>query len=130
MFPSRHVFARRLLVTLLVMIPACAARLQTHEFHAATRGVALRVTNKSVDDRQVFLVRSGTAIRLGLIQALSTRVFWISDAQLGSGGDLELRAAARSNSYVQRSATFSASVGQRIEWVIEDQLPSEVVIVR
>jgi hypothetical protein len=98
---------------------------------AASPGQAiLQVTNKSVDDLQLSLVRSGTTIRLGTIAALSTRVFLISDGQIGDGAELQLSAGTRSRPNWKHSGAFSASVGKRITWVIDAAVCSGSVIIR
>jgi len=122
----RYLLAASTLATL-----ACATTPATVPVGEITASSAiLQVTNSDFDDVSVFLVRSGTLIRLGTVAGLSRGVFQLSGAQLGDGGELRLVASTRSNTSAHRSGTFMASAGQRISWVIDSRLPSEVVIVR
>lgn len=117
---------------LLIVAIACAtvpASRQSGDARPPGRAL-LHVTNKSVDDLQLFLMRSGTAIRVGRLPGLSTRVFELSGSQLGDGGEIQLVAGSRSNPSAHRSSVFAASFGHRIAWVIDYRVPSDVVIVR
>jgi len=132
--PSTLTLRNRISVVMLitVMVIACATTPPSSRVDGAgpaSRAI-LQVTNKSVDDLQLFLMRSGTAIRIGTMPGLSTRVFMIPLSQLGDGGELQLRAGMRTSPHSHRSGIFAATVGQRIAWVIDSRVPSDVVTVR
>jgi hypothetical protein len=115
-----------------VMVNACATTQLSSRFggDGSPSGAILQVTNSTIDDLQLFLVRSGSAIRIGTSPGLSTAIFMIPLSQLGDGGELQLRAGMRASPHSHRSGIFAATGGQRISWVIDSRVPSDVVIVR
>ena len=118
--------------TMLLALIACAPTPTMNRVGMDGPGIRtiLTVTNKKFDPQQVSLMRSGAVIPIGMVPALSTRVFLLSGSQFGDGGTLQLLAGSRSDASAFRSGTFSAMVGHRIEWVINLGVASDVVIVR
>jgi hypothetical protein len=132
--PATWSHARRYSLSALICVSAFACTTSPlarprYDLLLAT-SASLQVTNAGSDDLQLFLVRSGTAVSVGTLPGHSTRVFWLTPAQLGEGSDLSLLAKPRSEVYEQRSAVFTVTIGQRIAWVVSPRQPSEVVIVR
>ena len=94
------------------------------------RRAILQVTNREVEPLQLSLVRSGTTIPIGTVPSLGTRTFLLNASQIGNGDALQLKAGTRADVSAYQSAVFSATVGQRIEWVINRTVASDVVVVK
>ncbi len=99
----------------LILALGCATTSATVRAGDATpaNSAILQVMNSGVDDQTIFLIRSGTPIRLGTVPGLSPGVCEVSGAQLGDGGELQLPASTRSNARC-RSSVFMAAAGQKI----------------
>ena len=110
----------RLSAALLLAI-ACAGNARQHNLAPSPRngGATLLVSNRSLDDLVIALVRGQTRIRIGMVNALSTRRFEMTGAQFGAGGEARLSASSRNHSDLRVSAPFLAAAGHAIEWVID-----------
>lgn len=126
-----NAFTRYVSVVTLSAVIGCTA-VRGYEVGIAGRDhrAVLHVTNRGLEHLQLALLRSGATIPIGSVPALGARTFYLTGSQLGNGGALQLKAGTRANVSVFQSALFSATVGQRIEWVIDRALASDVVIVK
>jgi len=88
------------------------------------------VTNRAFSDMQLYLVRGGTAIRLGVVPSLASRTLGITSAQLGNGSEMHLEARTRADPDARRSPVFVAGPSQRIVWVINVHRSTDTVVIR
>lgn len=93
--------------------PAAPARATT---------TTLVVTNHYWAPLRIFLVNGPVGTRIGEIQPGERRVFAITNAQLGSGVQLRLRAQAAVTREEYTSEVFTVVAGGRIAWRIETAL--------
>ena len=115
----------------LATVLSCAPN-QGYDFGISGRDsrAILQVTNRELDPLQLSLVRGGTTIPIGAVPGLGTRTFLLNASQIGNGDALQLKAGTRANVSAFQSAVFSATIGHRIEWVINRNVASDVVIVK
>jgi hypothetical protein len=120
-----------LLTTALCSLLAagCAALGPPIDPYAIERN-ALVVQNRGWEDVTIFVVRGDAAIRIGVVQGLSSRVFVLPSAITGSGLTLQLRGERRITDQAFTSHVFNVQPGEMASWTIE-ALPSlSHVIVR
>ena len=91
MFPT---FSALLSVTGLALLGACAkpSGNQPAPAESATQGTILEVVNRSSSDMDIFAVRSGARVRLGLAPSNVTTRFSIQRGQLPGGGTVVFQA--------------------------------------
>ena len=92
--------------------------------------VVLQVTNRASSDMQLYLVRGGMAMRLGIVPGFSSRTLGITSAKLGNGSELYLEARTNAEPEARRSPGFAVVPGQRIVWVIRAPRSIDPVVIR
>lgn len=107
----------------------CAALGPPGDPYAIERN-ALVVQNRGWEDVTVFVVRGEAAIRIGVVQGLSSRVFVLPSAVTGSGLTLQLRGQRRITDQAFTSHAFSMQPGEMASWTIEPLPSLSHVIVR
>jgi hypothetical protein len=114
---------------LVQLLAGCAALGPPIDPYAIERN-ALVVQNRGWEDVTVFVVRGDAAIRIGVVQGLSSRVFVLPSAVTGSGLTLQLRGQRRITDQAFTSHIFNMQPGERASWTIEPLPSLSHVVVR
>jgi len=83
--------------TLTFLFAACAVAPRTARDHLSARfdGVRVIVDNQNWEAMAVYVLRSGTPIRLGIVEGLSTRTLAVPSSFMGNTGEVELMGQTR-----------------------------------
>ena len=114
---------------LTLVLAGCALTGPTSHDYAPQRTTVL-VQNRGWESVQVSVVRAGVPLRIGSVQGLSTRLFVLPPAIMGSGLDLHLRGTRRISGEIFDSQRIDIVPGDRANWVIEPTAAQSYLIVR
>ena len=117
MVPRRSIPIATLIASAL-LLSSCAALGPAAERHSRERNTLL-VQNRGWDDVTVYVVRGETDIRVGVVQALSSRMFPLPSSVAGPGTPIRLRGRKRLQDEVFTSHAFNMSPGEVARWTIE-----------
>lgn len=104
-------------VMLACLGTACGTRHAETETPPATE-TTLRVENQAFLDMNVYVVRSGQRVRLGTVSGNSTRVFTLSQALVGLGGELQFLADPVGSPRIALSESIVVTPGDTVTLVI------------
>jgi hypothetical protein len=112
-----------------VLAAGCAALGPPVDPYAIERN-ALVVQNRGWEDVTVFVMRGEAAIRIGIVQGLSSRVFVLPSSVTGSGLTMQLRGQRRITDQAFTSHVFDMEPGEMASWTIEPVPSLSHVVVR
>lgn len=118
-----------ILVACLLLLSGCAALGPAAERYSRERNTLI-VQNRGWDNVTVYVVRGEAAIRIGDVQALSSRVFPLPSSVTGSGMPIQLRGLRRLQDEVFTSPAFDVQPGEEVRWTIESHATLSHVFVR
>jgi hypothetical protein len=97
---------------------ACRHGVKPNTQSAPRAETAVRVENQNFLDMDVFVVRSGQRIRLGMVSGLSTQLFMLRPEIVGSASDLQFEFHPIGGRANPRTETITVHAGDVIELTI------------
>ncbi len=113
-----HSIYRRLMPLGLALVAACSHRAQPGDDPAPRTETALKVVNQNFLDMDVFVVRAGQRIRLGMVTGLSSRLFMLRPDIVGNANELQFELHPIGGRGNPRTETITVHPGDVIELTI------------
>lgn len=112
--------ARSLLLLIVVFVAAACGARQTAD--AADERATLSVTNNHWSDINVYLLRNGARLRLGMVTAATQRRFVLPRQATAGAADVRLLADPIGSRRTYTSPSVYVVPGEHVVWTIANQL--------
>lgn len=96
---------------------------------AQESGIEVRVENQNWNDMRIYVIRDGTAHRLGSVVTFGAKSFRVASTDLSGAGTVQLEARALGSRLIKTSQPIQVHGGDVVTWTLKNNLGTSSITV-